>query len=331
MVKAGYYGKNQVQRWKCQTCGKRFSEPQQKPFGADVRLPKDTVCQILHCLVEGNSVRGTARLCDVEKRTVLNMLKLAGENCERLLREHVRNVPVQQVQCDEIWTFVQKKEGHKWDNEKNSEKIGDAYTFIAIERGTKLVVAWHLGKRDQENTTQFIRKIRGATTDDSFEICTDGFSPYVQAINEALYDRANYSQIVKTYSKHEEGRERYSPGDFVSVQKAAILGEPNMDRATTSHVERENGSLRQWCKRLTRLTYAFSKNWENLRAALALHFAYYRLRWPRVLAITFGRSMNSCPRYDPTTGNPAYLRDGPAALSNNRFDHRLYRRMSNVQ
>lgn len=49
------------------------------------------------------------------------------------------------------------------------------------------------------------------------------------------------------------------------------------DRAGTSHVERKNGTLRQWCKRQTRLTYAFSRSWDNLRAALALHFAYYNL------------------------------------------------------
>ena len=94
MVKAGFYGRNQVQRFKCQQCGKRFSEPQQKPFGEDVWLPKETVALILNCLVEGNSVRSTARLCDVEKRTVLNMLKLVGEACEHLLTEKVRNVPV---------------------------------------------------------------------------------------------------------------------------------------------------------------------------------------------------------------------------------------------
>lgn len=275
MVKAGFYGKNQVQRWKCQRCGKRFSEPQQKPFDADVRLPEETVCRILHCLVEGNSVRSTARLCDVEKRTVLTMLKLAGENCERLLADRVRNVPVQDVQCDEIWTFVQKKEGHKWPFEYDSQTVGDAYTFIALERTSKLVLAWHLGKRDTDNTTQFIRKLRSATAPEKFELCTDAFGSYLPAINEALYDRVNYSQVVKVYSKHEEGRERYSPGEFVTVEKSAIRGNPNLNRASTSHVERKNGSLRQWCKRLTRLTYAFSKSWDNLQAALALHFAYY--------------------------------------------------------
>jgi hypothetical protein len=94
-------------------------------------------------------------------------------------------------------------------------------------------------------------------------------------VNEVLYDRVNYSQITKVYGKHEEGRERYSPADFVTVEKAAIHGTPDLAHASTSHIERKNGSLRQWCKRLTRLTYAFSKKWDNLQAALALHFAYY--------------------------------------------------------
>jgi hypothetical protein len=92
---------------------------------------------------------------------------------------------------------------------------------------------------------------------------------------------------VKVYSKQEEGRERYSPGSFVTVQKEAIIGNPDLGRARTSHVERKNGSLRQWCKRLTRLTYAFSKKWDNLKAALALHFAsYYFCRVHSSLRVT---------------------------------------------
>jgi IS1 family transposase/transposase-like protein len=275
MVKAGFYGRNRVQRWKCQQCGKRFAEPRQKPFGEDLRLPAETVERILHCLVEGNSVRSTSRLCDVEKRTVLNILKLAGGNCERILTERIRNVVVEQLQMDEIWTFVRKKEAHKFPFEAHDDRIGDAYTFIALERNKKLVLAWHLGRRDRINTENFIAKVRQATAPGRFEICTDGFEPYVNAIADGLGDRADYSQIIKVYSKQEEGRERYSPGEFVTLEKKAIIGEPDMERAGTSHVERQNGTLRQWCKRLTRLTYAFSKSWDNLKAALALHFAYY--------------------------------------------------------
>ena len=97
MVKAGKYGRKLIQRFLCKKCGKRFSEPQSKPLG-DVRLPMGKVTMILHCLVEGNSVRGTARLCDVEKRTVLNLLKSAGDHCEQLLENKLRGVRVNDLQ-----------------------------------------------------------------------------------------------------------------------------------------------------------------------------------------------------------------------------------------
>jgi len=138
-----------------------------------------------------------------------------------------------------------------------------------------LIVAWHLGRRDRINTEDFISKVRAATAANPFQVSTDAFQPYTNAIDTGLSDRADYSQVIKVYGKHEEGRERYSPGDFLTVEKAAILGNPDLKRACTSHVERQNGTLRQWCKRLTRLTYAFSKKKENLRAALALHFWHY--------------------------------------------------------
>jgi len=176
-VKAGK-GRNQIQRYKCQQCGKRFTEPQEKPFGADVRLPEEKVCMILNCLVEGNSVRGTARLCDVQPKTVLAMLVLAGENCERIMGKKVRNVRVADVQCDEIWDFVQKKEAHKWPHEANSNSIGDAYTFVAIERDSKLVLNFALGRRDQQTTNAFIEGLRDAVAPgQAFQLSTDGFTP----------------------------------------------------------------------------------------------------------------------------------------------------------
>jgi IS1 family transposase/transposase-like protein len=278
-VRAGTYGKKRIQRWKCQQCGARFSEPQEKPFGADVRIPSETVCRILHCLVEGNSVRGTARLCDVEKRTVLNILKLAGENCERLLTEKIHNVKVQDsLELDEVWTFVGCKQRRLTPERVEKGMVGDAWTFIALERSSKLVMAWHLGKRDRVNTEDFVAKIRWATAPGWFDVSTDAFPPYENAIDGGLYDRANHAQVVKVFATTTQVvPESYKPAKFISVQKDAVSGSPNLDRAGTSHVERKNGTLRQWCKRLTRLTYAFSKSWTNLRAALALHFAYYNL------------------------------------------------------
>jgi IS1 family transposase len=276
MVKAGYYGKSRVQRYKCQQCGKRLSEPPQKPFNADIRLAPEKVAMILHCLVEGNSVRGTARLCDVEKRTVLNLLIRAGKQCEILLDRTIQNLPVTDIEMDECWTFVRMKERNAPPSAAADSEIGDQYVYIAQDRATRLVIAWQVGRRDQRTTDQFLSRVRSATAPGPrFDVSTDAFRPYNSAISTYLWDRANHSIVTKVYSKPEEGRERYSPGEFVTVEKAIQRGNPDLEKAGTSHVERKNGSLRQWCKRLTRLTYAFSKKKENLRAALALHFWFY--------------------------------------------------------
>ena len=186
----------------------------------------------------------------------------------------MQNVPVRDLQPDEICAYVQKKEGHKRTDEADERNRGclHFHRVRAQQQVGRRVASRKAGSR---HTEQFIAKVRQATAPTRFEICTDAFMPYGQAIRVILSDRVDYSQIVKVYDKPEEGRERYSPGRFVTVEKAAISGIRDLARASKSHVERQNGTLRQWCKRLTRLTYAFSKKWENLKAALALHFAYY--------------------------------------------------------
>src|SRR5205823_7152094 len=116
---------------------------------------------------------------------------------------------------------------------------------------------------------------------------TDGLGAYPTAVYRNLGDRVDYAQYIKVYAQDAEGQRRYSPPKVISAEKKEIYGDPSSDRICTSHIERQNGSLRQWCKRLTRLTYAFSKKWENLNAALALHFAYYNFcRIHRTIRVT---------------------------------------------
>jgi len=273
-VKAGRYGIQKIQRYKCKSCGKRFSEAQEKPLG-DVRLPDHKVSLILRCLVEGNSVRGTARLCDVEKRTVLRILTLAGQNCERLLERKICNVKVEDVQIDEAWTFVGKKERRKTRDDKGRTDIGDQFVYVALEANSKMVLCWHLGRRDNPNTWDFITKLRDATSSKRFQLTSDAFGAYRGAINAGLHDRVDYAQQIKLYGSIPGGRDYYRPAKIKGTIKTVLNGRPQPGRITTSHIERMNGSLRQWCKRMTRLTYAFSRKLENLRASLALHFAYY--------------------------------------------------------
>jgi len=117
----------------------------------------------LRMLLEGNSVRSTERLTDLHRDTILKLLVVAGERCEKVMGRLVVNVPVRDVQCDEIWGYVYKKEGHKIPTEAHNDGIGDAYCFVAIERYTKLVLNFALGRRSQATTDAFIEGLRAAT------------------------------------------------------------------------------------------------------------------------------------------------------------------------
>lgn len=106
-------------------------------------------------------------------------------------------------------------------------------------------------------------------------ITTEGFKAYVDAIQYSLGTRADLAQMTTVYSASGEGEHRYSPAEVVDVVPVRQWGNPNLDQICTSHVERQNLMMRMGVRRLTRLTNAFSKKWEHLKAALAVYFAHY--------------------------------------------------------
>ena len=266
--------RNGLQRFRCTKCGKTLTEEHTRPLD-DMRLPLDKAVSVLKLLLEGMSVRSVERVTGVHRDTILRLLVLAGERCQTLMISKIVNLPVQDVQADEIWGYVFKKEGHKFDHEKNNDAIGDSYCFVGIERTTKLVLAWHLGKRDTPSTDTFIGKLRYATGDSRFQLTTDGFKPYIKAVQMYLSGRVDFAQLIKVYGVNRDGEQRYSPAEVVDSVPVKIMGKPDSDRICTSHIERANLSIRMGMRRMTRLTNGFSKKWENLEAAYALWFAYY--------------------------------------------------------
>ncbi len=237
------------------------------------RLKVERQLMVLSALVEGSSVRSIERMTGVHRDTILRLMVRAGENCERLHLERVREVAVQDVQCDEIWAYIYCKEKNK--PLDAPETWGDAYCFVAIERFSKLILAWRLGKRDRLTAEDFMGQLRDATADERFQLTTDGLSAYVGAVDASLIDRADYAMLVKVFSTPREAEQRYSPGDMVNAVRVPINGNPDPRFVCTSHIERQNLTMRMQIRRLTRLTNAFSKKWGNLKAALALYFCWY--------------------------------------------------------
>jgi len=265
-------------RRKCKACGSSFGLIPARPLGS-MRLDMDKAVLCLSLLTEGSSVRSTERISGVHRDTICRLLRKAGEKCEALLNRLVRGVAVEDVQADELWCFVGMKEKTKARLKKTDAELGDAYTFVGIERTSKLALGFHLGRRTSEDASIFMAKLDAATSG-RFQLSVDGFGGYPGAVEKHLGGRVDFGQLIKTYSAETvDSERRYSPARIISAEKVAVWGSPKEERICTSHIERANLHIRMQMRRFTRLTNAFSRKRDNLRAALALHFAAYNFTW----------------------------------------------------
>jgi len=259
-------------RFRCPDCKRTFTEKRRVSLEG-MYLPVEKAEMVLRLLLEGNSIASISRLTDIHPGTILRLLVKAGEKCERIMATRIVNVEVRDVEMDEVWSFIGKKQ--KRVKPEDDRNLGDAYTFVAIERHSKLVLNIALGKRDQKTTDAFVEGVRHATRHGHFQVTTDGFAPYRSAVTTTLHDRCDFAQLIKVYRAPSDGEARYSPAEVASVETVPVMGTPDPERICTSIVERSNLSLRMGIRRFTRLTNAFSKKWENHWAAVACWFAFY--------------------------------------------------------
>lgn len=237
-------------------------------------LEKSKQVAIISALAEGSSIRSIERITGVHRDTIMRLGVRVGKSCAELLDSKMRNLSCRQLQFDELWGFIGKKERHV--RPDDNAQLGDVWTFCAIDAETKIVPSFKVGKRDAATANAFVSDVAGRLTN-RVQISSDALRAYVEAVELAFGAEVDFAQIVKTYTHDgaQNAERKYSPAEFVVTEKRRISGSPNMALASTSYIERLNGTTRLHMRRLTRLTYAFSKKLENFEAAVALHFAYY--------------------------------------------------------
>lgn len=230
---------------------------------------------ILSALLEGCSVRSTSRMTGSHIETILKLLVETGQKCHQILDEKVRGLHCEAIECDELWSFVHKKQRMLTEQDRlHHPEYGDTYTFIALDPATKLVCSYLVGKRDGVYTDRFIADLSHRIVG-PVQLSTDGFSPYVPAIERYFGNRATYAQLVKLYRAQNPGPGRYAPPKVTGVEVFDVLGLPERSKVCTSYVERNNWTIRCQIRRFTRLANGFSRKLANLKAALALWFCYY--------------------------------------------------------
>ncbi|MEM6973896.1 MAG: IS1 family transposase [Pseudomonadota bacterium] len=240
------------------------------------RLPTKDRVQILKMLVEGNSIRGTARIADVSKNTVTKVLVDAGKACAAYHDKHVRKLTCERVQVDEIWSFTYAKAKNVPNAKAAPEEAGDTWTWTALDADTKLIVSYLVGDRDTEYAEAFIYDIQDRV-DGRFQLTSDGLSLYREAV-DLVYGphRIDFAMLQKIYSTDPRAaRGRYSPAVCTGADKKRVFGNPDPKHISTSYVERQNLTMRMAMRRFTRLTNAFSKKLQNHAHAVALHFMHY--------------------------------------------------------
>ncbi len=236
-------------------------------------LKREKQIQAVAMLAEGSSIRSIERMTGIHRDTVMRLGSRIGNGCINLMDATMRNLGSKFIEVDEAWTFVGKKQ-RNFDKGVRHPDAGDFWVWLSLDPESKLVPTFRVGKRTKEDAKVFIADLAKRVSG-RIQISSDSLSSYVSAIENAFGGEVDYGQIVKTFESEPIGPGRYSPPRVTSVELLSVSGVPNMDRITTSHCEKLNHTMRMHVRRMSRLTNAFSKKPENLRAAVGLFYGYY--------------------------------------------------------
>jgi IS1 family transposase len=323
----------------CRGCGRRIALTYGTAY-FDLNAAPAIFELAIRALAEGNSIRSTARIVQVDKDTVCNWLNRAAHQCWRLTLYHWRHLHVRECQLDELWSFVHTKEQNLIVAKQWCETYGDAWVWVAFAPIWRLVVGFVVGKRTQEQANLLLERVNSVTDDHIPFFTSDQLPAYTSALLQAYGewyqperngDRGRYpaqrrkpcpgllyAQVVKRRVKGrvvEVTRQLvFGDADALDAQMAAS---PTSTTINTSFVERDNLTWRQHNRRLTRKTTAFSKEMPWMEKQLWLALAYYHFCLPH-------ESLRAeLPRPEGTrgSGSPRKWRPVTPAMAAGMTDH----------
>lgn len=294
----------------------------------------------MRALGEGNSIRATARIVQVDKDTVCDWLDRAAQHCRLVMLHLWRNLHVVECQLDELWSFVHTKEHNLPFAKLYDETYGDAWIWVAFAPVWRLVLAFVIDKRTQESANLLLERVIHVTDESIPYFTSDQLPEYRGALLEAYgiwYQPQRkgtrgrfpkpllmappdllYAQVVKVreHGRVTEVGSRVVFGDPETMaDKLASL--PTSETINTSFVERNNLTQRQSNRRLTRRTLGFSKELSWFERQLWLSLAYYHLVLPH-------RSLRqSLAQPQPTngSGSPRRWQSVTPAMAAGLTDH----------
>ena len=243
------------------------------------RLSKEKQTLILMALCEGAPIRATARMFKVGKDTIHRLICEVGEAFNDYMEKEFRDLSCQRIEMDEQWQFVGCHSGRMAEPKKG---IGDYWLWACMDADTKLVMAHKIGKRDHWTGWEFVQDVRERVRL-PVQIATDNFRQYPFLIREHFgYEGFSYGTETKIFGEPHllDGTlARLGKNEGVrkmqTAERKAIIGSPDLDRLTTSHIERAFLSVRQELKRFQRRGLGYSKDLETHKLAVALHFGVY--------------------------------------------------------
>jgi len=217
--------RNGLRRFRCPQCKRTYTENHRRTLDT-MYISEDRAVLALQLLLEGNSIRSTERITGLDRNTIMTLLVRAGERCKRLMDEKMRNLHLKHLQIDEIWTYVQKKARRI--RSGDSPEVGDQWVFVALDETTKLVPAFHIGKRHQEDTREFLWDLYNRMNDKT-QITTDGLRHYTEGVPHAFGLDCHFAQLVKLFGEwgQHDADARYSPSPILEVVSKVRTGNPD--------------------------------------------------------------------------------------------------------